>query len=153
MHNNQTLANQKAIEVNERQRQAVELRKAGVGFQRIADQLGYKDASGAYRAVRAALKKTLQEPADEVRKLELERLDVMLFGIWTQVRQGNQGAIDRALKIAERRAKILGLDAPTKAELTGKDGGPIEHSVDDDAARYIADLIARGVKGAAETSG
>ena len=34
-------------------------------------------------------------------------------------------AIDRLLKIQERRARLLGLDAPKKMELGGPDGGPI----------------------------
>ncbi len=49
--NNQTIANQKAIEVTERQRQAVELRKAGAGFEEIARQLGYASKSGAYHGL------------------------------------------------------------------------------------------------------
>lgn len=41
---------------------------------------------------------------------------------------GQLGAVDRVLHIAERRAKLLGLDRPTatKLELTGPGGGPIE---------------------------
>jgi len=110
--NNQTLANQKAIEVTERQRQAVELRKAGAGFEEIARQLGYKDASGAYRAVKAALRKTIQQPADELRALEAARLDAMLLGIYADARKGNVLKIDRVLKIMARRADLFGLDAP-----------------------------------------
>jgi len=110
--NNQTIANQKAIEVTERQRQAVELRKAGAGFEEIARQLGYKDASGAYRAVKAALLKTIQQPSDELRALEAARLDAMLLGIYADARKGNVSKIDRVLKIMARRADLFGLDAP-----------------------------------------
>jgi len=74
-----------------------------------------------------ALKKTLQEPADEVRTLEVERLDSLLNGLWQ--RRHVPEITDRILRIMERRAKLLGLDAPTRTELTGKDGGAIE--VDD----------------------
>lgn len=113
---------QRQVDANERQRQALELRKAGVGYAVIAEKLGYRFASGAHAAVGAALKKTLQEPADDLRTLELERLDVALLGIWQQVRNGHHGAIDRYLKIAERRAKLLGLDAPAKVAQTTPDG-------------------------------
>lgn len=108
------------IEVNahDKQQKALELRKAGVSYAAIAKQLGYRGPSGAHAAVAAALKKTLQEPADEVRTLELERLDAMLLAIWRQVKEGNHGAIDRALRILERRAKLLGLDAPVKQDIT-----------------------------------
>lgn len=128
-HPSHITANHKGIAATERQRQALELRKAGVGFQAIADRLGYSDHSGAYRAVKSALKKTLQEPADEVRALELERLDKLLLGLWPRATSGNDRAIDRVLKIMQRRANLLGLDAPQKVENTGKGGGPIQHQI------------------------
>ena len=112
----QSTTDQKAIEVNERQRQAIELRKAGAGFEEIARQLGYKDASGAYRAVKTALRKTIQQPADELRALEAARLDAMLLGIYADARKGNVAKIDRVLKIMARRADLFGLDAPKKTE-------------------------------------
>jgi len=63
----------------------------------------------------------------------VERLDQMLLALGpmlrTNQREGrmaNLGAIDRALKIMERRAKLLGLDAPVRQEVTGADGGALE---------------------------
>ena len=64
----------------------------------------------------SALKKTRQEPAEEVRRIELARLDTMLKAIWQQVLHGKPEAIDRAIKIASLRAKLLGLEAPTRHE-------------------------------------
>ena len=103
-----------------RQRRALELRKAGATYSAIAQQLGYRNHAGAVRAVKSALKKTLQEPADDVRELEAARLDALLLGIWQQATTGNLEALDRALKIMARRAALLGLDAPReeKAEVT-----------------------------------
>jgi hypothetical protein len=100
-----------------RQTQALELRKAGVGFEVIAQRLGYRSASGAYYAVMAALKRTQQEPADEVRVLALQRLDRLLFAVWQKALSGDLECIDRALKIEARRAKLLGLDAPEKVDI------------------------------------
>src|SRR5512138_1806264 len=114
---------QKELDALEKQRQALELRKAGVPYAKIADALGYKHASGAHKAVSSALRKTLQEPADDIRLLELERLDVMLFALWPSVTKGIQGAIDRALRVMERRASLLGLDAPKKATIGGGPDG------------------------------
>jgi len=45
-----------------------------------------------------------------VLQLELERLDAMQAAIWDDAMNGHLGAIDRVLKIMERRAKLLGLD-------------------------------------------
>lgn len=118
MPRNHNKDNHIAIEATERQRQVLELRKSGLGFQAIADQLGYKDHSGAYRAFRTALRKTLQEPADELRALEVDRLDTMLLGLWPKATRGDTWSVDRVLRIMERRAALLGLDAPAKREET-----------------------------------
>ena len=134
-----------AVQASEKQIQALTLRKAGVGYIDIAKALGYKDHSGAWRAVKAALKRTQQEPADELRTLELVRLDDMLKAIAPHVSAGNLTAIDRALKIQQRRAALLGLDMPAKMELTGKDGQPLQPKEDnarfDRAISTLADAI------------
>lgn len=98
----------------ERQRQALELRKAGCSYRVIADQLGYANASGAIKAVAKALRASVQEPAAELRTLELERLDSLLRALWPQAIKGNTAAVDRVLKIMDRRAGYLGLDAPAR---------------------------------------
>jgi hypothetical protein len=123
---------QDAVQANDNQLKALALRKAGVSYIDIAKTLGYKDHSGAWRAVKAGLKKTLQEPADELRTLELARLDDMLKAIAPHISAGNLTAIDRALKIQQRRAALLGLDMPAKMELTGKDGEPLQPKVDNE---------------------
>jgi hypothetical protein len=117
------LANQLAS--HDRKLQALELRKAGATYQAIADQLGYRSVSGAHKAVTAALKATLREPADQLRELELTRLDAMLLPLWRRVQSGDEKAVDRALRIMERRARLLGLDAPSRGELSGPDGSPL----------------------------
>lgn len=98
------------IEVDEKQVAALNLRKAGATFQEIASELGYASASGAYEAVKSGLDKTLREPAEELRKLELERLDVMWTAVWENALAGDLDAIATALRISERRARLLGLD-------------------------------------------
>jgi len=110
------------IEATEKQAKAVRLRIEGYTHQQIADKLGYEGRQGACDAVQAALKKTLKEPADDYRKLELERLDMMFQAIWDDVTNGKVNKIDRALKIMERRSKLLGLDAPIKGQIDGDIG-------------------------------
>lgn len=107
---------QRELEALPKQLQALELRKAGQSYTAIAQALGYRARVGAYKAVMAALKKTLQEPADELRKVEVERLDDMLGEMWEK--RDRPLYIDRILKIMERRAKLLGLDAPIKQDVT-----------------------------------
>lgn len=57
-------------------------------------------------------------------------------------RDGNPAYLAGVMSCIERRCRLLGIDAPTKTELTGKDGGAIEHR-DVDGARLGSDPIAR----------
>lgn len=127
-----------------RHKQALELRMAGYGYQDIADRLGYKSTASAYDAIQSALKKTLQEPADAVRSLEVKRLDTMLSGIWVAVRNGNLQAIDRALKIMTRRAELLGLDAPARVnvDVMVRNAALELGLTDDETARLLEDAQA-----------
>lgn len=131
------------LAAHERARQALELRKAGVSITVIAQQLGYTNASGAYKAVERAILAVLREPAEAVIELELARLDEMLFSIWPRVRAGDVLAVDRALRIMERRAKYLGLDAPKRVDITATlKAMAVEHGLDpDEVLRDAQDLI------------
>ena len=116
----------------EREVKALEMRKTGACYRVIGEQLGVTDKA-AHKSVKKALAKleaVAAEEAEEVRRLELERIDRALLAIWKQVQAGNLGAIDRMIKLQDRRAKYLGLDAPAKQELTGKDGGPVQYECD-----------------------
>lgn len=113
---------QRNIEAREKARQALELRKAGLSYEAIAARVGWSAKSTAYHAIGKALDAITREPAKRVRSLELERLDALLLALWQKARGGDAGAIDRILKIMERRAKLLGLDAPQRVEQT------LEHS-------------------------
>ena len=63
---------------------------------------------------------------DQWVQLESHRLDRAINAIWDKVADGDLNAIDRALKIMERRARLLGLDTPSVTRLEGTDGGPIQ---------------------------
>ena len=120
---------------------ALDLRITGMSYRAIAAELGCS-VSKAYDDVSAALAKLEAESAEkaaEVRRIELDRIDVMLKGIWPEAEAGDARKIETALKLMERRAKLLGIDAPTKQEVSGPDGGaiPIE-----DARAMLADRLA-----------
>ena len=100
----------------ERQAQALKLRMAGVTFQQIADTLGYKGKQGAHKAVMSALKKTLQEPADEYRQLQHERLSRLWRVAYDQAINGDLRAVDRCVSIHRELAKLFGLDAPVQVD-------------------------------------
>lgn len=101
----------------ERRRQALELRKAGMTYQVIADKLGYRNRNGAWKSIKSALRDIPAEAAHEVKAIELERLDTLLKSIWSGALSGSLGAVDRAIRIMERRARLLGLDATPQVDV------------------------------------
>ena len=61
-----------APELVDKEVKVLELRRAGLTWQRIAEETGYSDHSGAYAAYKRAIKRTQQQPADELREQELD---------------------------------------------------------------------------------
>lgn len=106
-----------AIANKDKAAQALALRKTGATYDQIAGALGYASRGAAHRAVQRLLKAHEVEGVEELRKLEDSRLDEMLFAIYKAARGGDLGAIDRILRIMERRAKLLGLDMPALSEV------------------------------------
>lgn len=102
--------------VREHQQRALELRLTGMSTRAIAEALGVSDHSTIQKRISSALKEIIREPAEAVIKMELERLDVVLRGLWMAAASGDLAAADRFLRIQDRRAKYLGLDAPTKVQ-------------------------------------
>lgn len=108
----------------------------------------------ACKDVREALKERrvdLDHKAEDLREVENARLDRLLFVAYRQaVKDGNLAAIDRALRIMERRARLLGLDRPVRTEVTGADGAAIEITnvaLDElEALIGIAEEAARGTE-------
>jgi len=92
---------------------ALELRKRGLTFEAIAQELGYATPASAYNAVMAALKEANREPVEEMRELEAARLDQLQERLSDKAGPDKDGVgiVDRLLRIMERRAKLLGLDA------------------------------------------
>jgi hypothetical protein len=113
--------------------QALELRKAGATFQQIGDKLGLSKVR-AFQLVTEGLQElniNCTNAAEDLRRVELERCDYLTLKLWPQ--SDDPRVCDSILRIMDRRAKLLGLDAPAKAEISGVEGGPIEVSSLSDA--------------------
>ena len=111
-----TITGKVATTAAEKQAAALALRKQGYTLEEIAEQVGYANASGAWKAIDRALRKIIKEPAEELLKLECERLDAMLKSLWPFVLRGSARHVEVALKVMDRRAGYLGLDAPKQVE-------------------------------------
>jgi hypothetical protein len=115
----------RTVDCIEWHRRAVELRTSGRTYDQIATECGVSH-SAAYKAVSTYLEQTralTREAAEDVRRLELDRLDRVLAVVGPMAEGGDLQAVDRLLRIQERRASLLGLDAP-RSQLVAVDGRP-----------------------------
>lgn len=103
-------------ELVDKEIRVLELRRVGLTWSRIAEEVGYADHTGAYAAYKRAIKRTMQQPADELRGQEIDRLDRLQVAIWPSAMKGDTRAILTIIRLMERRAKLLGLDKPIKIE-------------------------------------
>ncbi len=120
----------------DRRRRAWELYKGGLTNQtEIARQLGLNKATVCRYIQRTLAELASQDLADaeQYRRTELARLDGQLLDL-ARIAYDKGGKLpDRLhahevmLKIADRRAKLLGLDAPERREHSGPGGRPIEY--------------------------
>jgi hypothetical protein len=110
--------------------QAMELRKAGASFQQIGDKLKLT-RQRAFQLVSEGLQELnaiCTDKAEELRRLDLERLDSLLLSLYPQ--RSNPRVADSILRTMERRAKLLGLDAPQKVAQTTPDGDALPPALD-----------------------
>jgi hypothetical protein len=134
----------RAIETRERDARAVELRRRHLNYQQIATEMGWASPSAACQSVQRGLADMAQEPSAEVRQMELDRLDDIARGfqrifatrhyvvsvgagkvVMDPAKPGvplvDDSPVIQAglalLRVMERRAKYLGLDAPTKSRV------------------------------------
>jgi hypothetical protein len=123
-------------EVREREQKAVDLNKAGYTLERIAEQLGYADVSGAWRAIDRYYERIKARADEHKRAVELERLDRLQVAVWNRALKGDDRAIATVLRLMERRAKLLGLDEAIKvqAQVVNYDG---TRDIDGDIERIV----------------
>ena len=103
----------------QRDAEALRLHVAGLGYQQIADQLGWANKSGAFHAVRRAIADTYALPKAEAVKAEEERLDYLTRTLVKVIAERRRDAdvINASmalLKVSESRRRLLGLDQPMR---------------------------------------
>lgn len=141
--------NDRLTEMAQRRNRAVKLRRSGMSWVEIAETMGYDSGATAYNDVKRAREQAeaeLRESVAELKQTELDRLDAMTAEAWRimearhlavsggkVIMVGPEGdeteltddgpaldAIRTLLRIAERRSKLLGLDAPVRVEAEGE---------------------------------
>lgn len=104
-----------------RRAECFKMRMQGRTFPEIATELGYNSKQSAWSDYQAALRDARNEYTDdleELRAFELVRLDAIAARAWEYDAAMDIKALDVLLKVADRRARLLGLDQPVKHELS-----------------------------------
>jgi hypothetical protein len=112
-------------ETARRDAQAADLRAKGWTYQKIADELGYKDKRTAYDAIGRALKDITREPAEAVLHFELERLDAELVRLDDLEVSARKVLTNRHIMVNNGRV-ILHPDTEQPME----DDGPVLQAID-----------------------
>lgn len=103
----------------------LDLRLKGMSYsEMVAAGCGYKSRSGARDAVYRALKKNYKEPTEQVRFMEVARIEAMIMSNWDSVINGPGIKIKIeagrfVLDLIARKCRILGIDAPAKVDIVG----------------------------------
>lgn len=123
-----------------RDAQAARLRALRLTYDQIAEKLGYADHTGAMKAAKRGRDRAVREPHQDMVAMDLAELDEMAQEAWKVLRNTHYvvdrgevvhlddepllddapvlAAIAKLLDIQQRRAKLVGLDAPARANIT-----------------------------------
>lgn len=96
-------------ERRERMAKALQLKEQGATFDQIGHTLGIS-TTRAYNDVQDALKEITREPAEDVLKVELRRIDRLWQVAYQKAMKGDLKSMDRAISLIDRRIKLHGLD-------------------------------------------
>ena len=129
----------KAVQVAE----MLELRRQGYSYAQIGDIVGM-NYNGVAELIRAGLRSLASVDGEDVKMLELQRLDEMWKHQYARaIDRFSPAAVQACMQIMERRARLLGLDAPVKTQN--------EHSfamlTDDDIDARLTELVSAAETG------
>lgn len=83
----------------------------GMSYDEVAKAVGYGHRGSAHRAVSKALAEREVEGVDELRALELARLNRLQSSLWDKAMAGDVRAVDWVVRIIAQRVRLLGLGA------------------------------------------
>ena len=92
-----------------RREAAISLVLSGSTYQAAADELGYANRGTVHRIVHQALTNREAETIDELRALEIDRLDAVQRAHWDAALAGDTTAARLVLRIIDQRSRLLGL--------------------------------------------
>jgi transposase len=112
-----SLTERRVAQQQARRAEAMSLAMAGLTYEQIGDRLGIS-RNGARDLIERVLATAVNQAAPELRAMENARLDRAQSAIWSKVLSGELAAVQTFLAISARRAKMNGIDEPTKVNLS-----------------------------------
>ncbi|GGZ01052.1 hypothetical protein GCM10010385_58240 [Streptomyces geysiriensis] len=92
--------------------EAYELSLAGYSYRQIAEKMGVSLGT-VQRRLDLYIKERVHPKADEYRARQIDRAQIYIRSLWSQVLAGDPKSIAQAIRTEERIAKLLGLDSAT----------------------------------------
>ncbi|WP_297699622.1 hypothetical protein [Mycobacterium sp.] len=108
--------------IAEQEIRCYELRLTGMSLDNIAKQVKLSKGT-VHNRIQAHIEQRVQPLADELRAVMVDRLDTCIERLHGQILDDELGSrlarnIEVLVKVEERRAKLLGVDAPERVEAT-----------------------------------
>lgn len=120
---------------------AVQLHARGFTFQQIADELGYSGRQAAEKAYRRGQKALPPVPGrEDLIAQEAKALNDLQAALWPEAMKGDTESARTVLTVMARRAKMFGLDAPTKVEQR------VTSELDQEIERMLGELAGHDVE-------
>ena len=110
-----------------RRLKAWNLRAQGKSYREIGVELGVSHVTAWHdvEAFQASESESIREEAKHHIAMAVQRNDRIIAVLLPMAEAGDMEAMDRLDKFEKRRAALIGMDAPDRKEITGKDGGPL----------------------------
>lgn len=107
------------LRLAERRSQVLQMTIAGKPMEAIASEFAVtrQTISNDLRKALETQERDTLSGAAELRQIQSSRLTQALDAIWLRIKEGNIEAIGMFIRLCEREAKLLGLDAPTRVDL------------------------------------
>ncbi len=107
------------LRLADRRSQVLQMTIAGKPMDAIASEfeLSRQTISNDLRKALETQERDTLSGAAELRQIQSNRLTQALDAIWLRIKGGELEAISMFIRLCEREAKLLGLDAPTRVDL------------------------------------
>lgn len=130
----------------EQDEEILRLRAAGHSLRAIGARVGLSH-QGVSDRITAVLAQLVTPAAEEYRALETVRLDTYLEALSLRIGEGDYRSVGTAVRISERRAKLLGLDSPVQLDVAMKQRLDLEASVVGEVIGEVVNSVSDALAG------